>query len=329
MTNKMNSHHWQPSASFEVLKLRAAILAKIRAFFSARAVLEVDTPLLSHGTITDPYIQAMHSPFTPAGSRENITLYLQTSPEYAMKRLLAAGSGAIYQLCKAFRNGEAGRMHNPEFTILEWYRPDYDHHALMAEMDAFLQHVVQAPPAKKMSYAEIFLYYLDINPHTASTAELQTCANKSEIPVVPGIDNDDRNTWLDLLMSHIIEPHLGVTEPVFIYDYPITQAALARIRQDNPPVAERFEVYINGVELANGFHELADAQEQRVRFTKDLNARKALGYSEVPIDDNLLAALEHGFPNCAGVALGVDRLVMIAAQAKSIAEVLSFPIDRA
>ncbi len=323
------TENWRPTATFSALKFRAQILSKIRAFFAARNVLEVETPLLSHSSVTDPYIHSITAQYSPTGSKQKTIMYLQTSPEYAMKRLLAAGSGSIYQICKAFRNGESGRKHNPEFTMLEWYRPNFNHHDLMSEMDEFLQYVINSKSAKKMSFAEVFNHYLKINPHTVPINELKNCAINNNLSIPHGIDENHRDTWLDLIMSHIIEPHLGQTEPLFIFDYPASQAALSRIRHDEIPVAERFEVYIKGVELANGFHELSDATEQRQRFEENLIERRTFGYDEIPIDENLIAALKHGLPHCSGVAVGIDRLMMIAANANSIAEIISFPIERA
>ncbi len=323
------TENWRPTAGLSALKTRAKILEKIRAFFAIRDVLEVETPLLSHGTVTDPFTHSITAQYSPAGSKQTDILYLQTSPEYAMKRLLAAGSGSIYQICKAFRNGESGRKHNPEFTMLEWYRLNFDHHALMSDMDEFLQFVIATKPATRISYSNIFDNYLNINPHRASINELKNCAVINNLCIAEGIDEYDRNTWLDLLMSHLIEPHLGQVEPIFIYDYPANQAALARIRRDDIPVAERFEVYINGIELANGFHELANATEQRNRFEENIIERRKLGYNEVTIDENLIAALNYGLPDCAGVAIGIDRLIMIATAANSIKDIISFPIERA
>lgn len=322
-------HLWQPSASIENLKQRAAIIQSIRHFFAQRGVLEVETPCLSAATVTDPYLQSMSAVFQEEGFQQSKTLYLQTSPEFAMKRLLAAGSGPIYQMGKSFRNGEVGRFHNPEFTMLEWYRPGFDHHDLMSEMDALLQTVLHSLPAERLSYAEIFARYLAIDPHTASVELLQTTALQAGIQTSVELLQADRDTWLHLLMSHVIEPQLGQQQPSFIYDFPATQAALARVRPDTPPVAERFEVYSKGIELANGFHELADAKEQQQRFKADLSKRQLLGYSPVPMDQHLLAALAAGLPDCAGVALGIDRLVMLATQATDIKQVISFTVDRA
>jgi lysyl-tRNA synthetase class 2 len=327
--NKQNQ--WQPSASLKNLRLREKILAEIRQFFANRSVLEVETPLLCSTTATDPHIAS----FSVAER------YLQTSPEFAMKRLLAAGSGSIYQICKAFRNDEIGQNHNPEFTILEWYRPGFDHLDLMHEVDEFLQIILQTKPASRHSYAEIFQQFLKLNPHSCSITELKNCALNYGIKATL---DEDRDSWLNLLMTHLIEPKLGIDNPVFIYDYPPSQAALARVGaglcarpfsgdhtesplRNNPPLALRFEVYINGIELANGFHELADAQEQRQRFLKDQQKRQQLGHKNVPIDERLLAALAHGFPDCAGVALGIDRLVMLAAKEKSIDKIMSFAWD--
>lgn len=326
---------WQPTASLQNLKKRAEILTKIRAFFLARDVMEVETPLLCHATVTDAYIQSFETLYHAADLTENTgahshKLFLQTSPEYCMKRLLAANSGAIYQICKSFRNyGESGRFHNPEFTMLEWYRPSFNHHDLMNEMDDLLRHILNCPSAEKISYADLFLKFTDINPHQASINELVNCAKRFNLDNIAGIDPDNPNTWLHLLMSHVIEPQLDKEKPTFIFDFPITQAALARIRQDTPPVAERFEVYVNGMELANGFHELCDAKEQRHRFEKDLSDRKQLDYPIGPMDEFFLAALEEGLPNCSGVALGIDRLVMAALKCDALSEVVSFSVENA
>jgi lysyl-tRNA synthetase class 2 len=318
---------WSPSASIQTLTQRANTVMKIRQFFAERGVLEVETPLLSHATVTDPHVIGIPATFKEIGSNKEKTVYLQTSPEYAMKRLLAAGSGAIYQITKAFRQGEIGRCHNPEFSMLEWYRPGFDHHALMDEMDALLQMVLNGGPAQRLSYAAVFEKWVGINPHLATLDELIESAKKHAISISDSAD--DRNFWLDLLLTHCVEPHLGMESPLFLYDFPITQAALAKIRDENPPVASRFEVYFKGVELANGFHELQDAKEQRRRFEADLMYRQEAGISHVPIDENFLAALEHGFPDCAGVALGIDRLVMLACKENSVGKVISFDFERA
>jgi elongation factor P--(R)-beta-lysine ligase len=324
------SADWRPSASLQVVRLRADLLARTRAFFAARGVLEVETPLLAAAAVTDVHLASLSTRCQGAGAAGGGTLYLQTSPEYAMKRLLAAGAGAIYQLAKAFRDGEAGSRHNPEFTLLEWYRPGFDHHALMDEVDALLATLLGAPPAERLSYRALFARHLGIDPLTASTSDLDRAAAKHGL-LAPPFAPDDRDGRLDLLLSHLLEPRLPHDRPTFVFDYPASQAALARLRTDaeGVVVAERFEVFAGGLELANGFHELTDAAEQRRRFESDLAHRRALGLPEPPIDERLLAALAAGLPDCAGVALGFDRLVMLAAGASSIDEALAFPIDRA
>lgn len=316
---------WQPTATLDTLHQRAVILAKIREFFAARNVLEVETPLLSSATVTDIHLHSLTTQCTVPGQSQAQTHYLQTSPEFAMKRLLAAGSGCIYQMCKAFRDDEVGKRHNPEFTILEWYRVGFDHHQLMDEMDLFLQTLIQSQPAQRISYQALFLKYCDVDPHNTSLQTLEKTIAAHDITLPMNLNsNFKKDTYLEILMSHLIEPQLGFDSPVFIYDYPATQSGLACIRKDKVDVAERFEVYVNGIELANGYHELCDADEQAQRFKKDLAAREQLGLPLPVIDTHLLAALQSGMPACAGVALGVDRLVMIATNKSSIAEVLAF-----
>ena len=319
---------WKPSASLAMLKIRARLLQRIRAFFQARDVLEVETPTLSSAAVTDPHIES----YAIQDPQHGTPRYLHTSPEFAMKRLLVAGSGSIYQLCKVFRQGELGRQHNPEFTMLEWYRLGFDHQQLMAEVDSLLRELLDGyfplGESQRLTYRDAFVQYAGLDPHTASISQLQAKVKQQGINVT-GLNDTDKDSWLDLLMTHVVEPDLPRDCPVFIYDYPASQAALARIRQDDPPVAERFELYIYSMELANGFHELTDAQEQRQRFVADNRARQAVGQSPMPIDAHFLAALEAGLPACAGVALGFDRFVMLAAGAKSISEVLAFNADRA
>ncbi|MHA7840894.1 MAG: EF-P lysine aminoacylase EpmA [Gammaproteobacteria bacterium] len=323
--------NWQPTATLTHLRQRADILRKIRQFFYHRGLLEVETPTLCSATVTDPYLYSLSTEVTKAPG-ETQTLYLQTSPEYCMKRLLAAGSGGIFQLCKAYRDDEMGIHHNPEFTMLEWYQPDFNHHQLMDDMDALLQTVLPCGAAERVTYGELFRRYLAIDPHRCDVALLKQCAEKNNIiwhNAEGSQDKEDKDVWLQLLLSHCIEPHLGQEAPIFIYDYPASQAALARIRDDDPPVAERFEVYFKGIELANGFHELVDAQEQRDRFCADLKKRAILNTAAVPLDEYFLAALGAGLPDCAGVALGVDRLVMLALGCDALADVLAFPLSHA
>lgn len=319
-----SSKPWQPAASMAALHKRAALLSEIRSFFAKRQVLEVETPLLSQTTAPDPHIQSI------SATVDKQTYYLQTSPEFAMKRLLSAGSGAIYQICKAFRLDEKGHLHNPEFTMLEWYRLGFDHHALMDEVDVLLQALFQCGPAERISYGEVFKRFLRVDPHSADVKTLKACAKTFDgQQSAPSFEGElDRDGWLDFLMSHCITTHLGQTAPVFIYDYPASQAALARIRKGTPPLASRFEVYYRGIEIGNGFHELKAPDEQRRRFEKNLEYRRDHQLPAVPLDEHLLAALAHGLPDCAGIAMGVDRMLMLALGYKSLEDVISFDFSR-
>lgn len=322
----MHSCPWQPAANLEVLRARAGMLAQIRQFFAQRGVLEVETPILSQAGNTDPHL-ASFSVNPPSGGARR---YLHTSPEFAMKRLLAAGSGPIYQVARVFRADERGRLHNPEFSMLEWYRPGWDHHQLMDEVDALLQQLTGTPPATRVTYADAFAAHCQIEPHAADIRALREAAVRLDVGLVDaGTAQLARSDWLDLLMSHVVAPALGRNHPVFIYDFPESQAALARVRRGVPAVAERFELFVAGVELANGFHELVDADEQQRRFVADVAARRASGQEAIPIDERLLAALRAGLPPCAGVALGLDRLLMQITANDDVGEVLAFPWERA
>lgn len=319
---------WQPTAPIANLLKRAKIINEIRHFFADRGVLEVETPTMSQATVTDVHLRAFETQFTGPGAAQGITLYLMTSPEYHMKRLLAAGSGPIYQMGRSYRNEEAGRYHNPEFTMLEWYRPHYDMYRLINEVDDLLQQTLECESAESLSYQQAFLRYLDIDPLTAEKDKLREVAVKLDVSNIADTE-EDRDTLLQLLFMVGVEPHIGLEKPTFIYHFPASQASLAEISSEDHRVAERFEVYYKGVELANGFRELTDAAEQRQRFERDNRKRAGMGLPEQPIDENLLAALEHGFPECAGVALGIDRLVMLALGAERISDVIAFPVDRA
>lgn len=310
---------WQPAASLQNLRLRAKVLAQIRQFFAERQVMEVETPVLGQFTITDRHITSL-----PVAVTGGDNFYLQTSPEYAMKRLLAAGTGCIYQICKAFRAAETGQRHNPEFTMLEWYRLEFDHHQLMDEMDELLKLILNTPTAQRVTYAELFQRYLNLDIHVCEDHVLHSRIRDAGW-MQESAEQLDRDTCLQLLMSHAIEPHLGVDAPLFVTDFPRTQAALARLSQTTPIVAERFELYIHGIEIANGFHELSDPIEQEQRFLQDQQQRQQNGESIPMMDPRLLAALKHGLPHCSGVALGVDRLIMLAARANHIDEIIAFP----
>lgn len=320
--------NWQPGASIQTLQQRAKYLASIRVFFAERSVLEVETPQLSKHGVTDPYLVSFNTEFVGPENKQGLALFLQTSPEYAMKRLLCAGSGCIFQICKAYRNEEAGRLHNPEFTLLEWYRVGFNHFDLMDEMAELLVRVLNCSAPQQISYQQAFIEHLSIDPHTATLQQLQALVMELEIADFAEQENDP-DTLLQILFSHCIEPKIGQHSPCMVYHFPASQAALARINTDDPRVAERFEVYYQGIELANGFHELADAQEQRRRFEQDNHKRRTLGYRPMLPDEKLLRALEQGLPDCAGVALGIDRLLMLALTHNCIDSVQAFTINRA
>ncbi|MBE4578544.1 elongation factor P lysine(34) lysyltransferase [Vibrio navarrensis] len=318
------STDWQPTASIPQLRQRAALIASIRQFFAQRNVLEVDTPAMSHATVTDVHLHTFQTQFVGPGYAQGSPLFLMTSPEFHMKRLLAAGSGCIYQLGKAFRNEENGRYHNPEFTMLEWYRVGFDHHQLMDEMDDLLQLVLQCGAAERMTYQQAFLTVLGVCPLEGTMAELKSVAARLGLSDIAEAE-EDRDTLLQLLFSIGVEGKIGQQVPAFVYDFPASQAALAKINPNDPRVADRFEVYFKGIELANGFHELDNAQEQLRRFEQDNRKRVEMGLAEQPIDYHLIAALQSGLPECAGVALGVDRFIMLALGCDHIDQVTAFP----
>ncbi len=323
---------WQPTASLEMLKTKARLLSKLRDFFAEKDILEVQTPVLSHAGNTEPSIESFVTQQHENGHQLIEPSFLNTSPEFAMKRLLAAGMGSIYQITPAFRQSEQGKRHNSEFTLLEWYRVDFDHHALMGEVNALIRYVTEdslsLERSQFYSYQDAMLKFAKVDAFSATNEELSQAVGDAGIDVV-GMDNATRDNWLDLLMSQVVEKNLPLNCPVFIYDYPASQAALAKIRKGSPDVAERFELYINGMELANGFHELKDADEQAARFQKEQQQRKESKQRGIPADYHLIAALKQGLPDCAGVALGLDRLLMVLTGAEHINEVLTFPFDRA
>lgn len=324
---------WRPACAPAILRRRAELLAAVRRFFAGRDVLEVETPLLCHAAVTDPNLHAFTTRFLPPGAREGRAFYLQTSPEFAMKRLLAAGSGSIYQICKAFRDEEAGRYHNPEFTLLEWYRVGFSLADLMDEIeDLFAAVRVGGDPlaaAERHAYSDLFQRHLGIDPLTADIADFVGCAAAQGFHEAEALCGADRGVWLDLLFSYFVQPHLGRGRVAFVYDYPACLPSLARKRPDDPRVVERVEVFLEGLELGNGFHELADAVEQEARFDADLAGRRARGAALPPKDGRLLAALRHGLPDCSGVAIGLDRWLMLLTGEEEIGGVLAFPVDRA
>ncbi len=317
------SSDWRPSASQPALRLRARLLRALRAYFDEGGVLEVTTPVLSRCTATDPHLTSIECQVEFGGVRQRF--YLQTSPEFAMKRLLAADTGAIYQVGPAFRDGEWGPSHNPEFTVVEWYRPGYDLSRLMDDVDALLQCTLGRDPGRRVAYRESFQSAVGIDPISADRAALVEAATRCGLEIAGALDRD---ALLDVLFTHRVQPCLG-RGVVHVHGYPASQAALARIEPGEPSIARRVEVFVDGVELGNGYEELTDPSEQRARFESDRRSRDARGSSRVSPDERLLAALDHGLPNSAGIALGFDRLVMVALGASRIDQAMAFPIDRA
>jgi lysyl-tRNA synthetase class 2 len=319
-----------PQASWPVLQLRSELLRRVRQFFWQRGFVEVETPVLSHDVVVDRHLDPIAVPVPhdirhPANAQ---TMWLQTSPEFGMKRLLAAGAGAIFQVTRAFRLGEVGPRHNPEFTLVEWYRPGDDYAAGMTLLDELCQALLERGPCVRVTFAATFDGHVGLNPHSASAAELLAAAQSHGVDVPTSLSSD-RDGLVDLLLTQLVEPHLGQSQPVIVYDYPANGAALARLRDDNPPVAERFELYVNGVELANGYHELLDADVLQQRMVENNQARQHDGKPALPDDNRLLTAMRHGLPPCAGCALGFDRVIMLAAGLTDVRDAMAFPIDRA
>ncbi|WP_288386163.1 EF-P lysine aminoacylase EpmA [uncultured Acinetobacter sp.] len=329
MSQRFESQTALPTCSIEALKARAQLYRTIREFFAQRNVMEVETPIVSQAGVTDVHLASVQVQRHIEGRMQQ--QYLQTSPEFAMKRLLAAGSGPIYQICKVFRDDEHGRKHNSEFTMLEWYRPGLDLRELMHETAALLNmclaHRFDEIRPLVLSYKHAFQDRLDINPLQATLAQLKQTAQRVGLTLDLG---DDRLAYMDLLFSHFVEPSLGFDTPIFLTDFPPEMASLAKVRldEDGEEVAARFEVYIEGLELANAYDELLDASVLRARFEADNQERDKLGLQVMPLDENLLAALAH-MPECSGIALGIDRLLMVATQKLNIKQVIAFPASRA
>ncbi|MGM0766901.1 MAG: EF-P lysine aminoacylase EpmA [Pseudomonadota bacterium] len=316
---------WQPRASLSALKSRADQLAWLRGFFAHRGVLEVETPVLGRYGVTDPNLEGVRAATAPLAGGSGGG-WLQTSPEYHMKRLLAAGSGAIYQVARVFRDGERGSRHNPEFSMLEWYRPGFTDSDLMAEVSDLVVGWLGCARPAVLRYRNALQQFAGLDPFLATDRELM---RRCEQWLEPGqVMTLGRDGCLDLLMSYLVEPALAEVGPVFITGYPESQAALARVsEQDGIAQAHRFELYVNGIELCNGYWELTDVAEQRRRFEADNRIRRQSGKAEMRIDSSFLAALEAGIPACAGVALGLDRLLMLKLGTNDIADVLAFPAE--
>lgn len=327
--NELNNKQWPPTCSAALLHLRAELYQTIRLFFAEKNVLEVDTPVLSNAASCDVNLDSFSS-YLVDNAQETQRLYLQTSPEFSMKRLLASGSGSIYQIAKSFRRGESGRFHNPEFTLLEWYRVSFSMADLIEEMVELLMMCFNENLAfRTVSYGQLFQQFTGLTPHSANLNELMTYASEQGNPEAVNICGGSLANGLDYVFSQYIQPKLKTNVVYFVTDYPVCMAMLAKISDAEPKVAKRFEVYFKGVELANGYEELTDWQQQKERFQQELVERERDGLEPVPMDINLLAALECGLPACSGVALGLDRLLMLMTDAASIDDVLTFPIQRA
>jgi elongation factor P--(R)-beta-lysine ligase len=318
MQSPRNPRDFRPAASLTNLAKRAELLQNLRKFFVSRGFLEVETPLVAAEIIPELHIEPM---------RLDDGMFLQASPELHMKRLLAAGAEAIFQITRSFRAGERGQLHNPEFTIVEWYRKGDDMHAGIDLLDELMQSLLGTQPATRTTYAEAFVRSLGVSPHKAKVADLSAAAEKFNVSAPEDFNRDDPDEWLNLLLATRIEPELGRDRPEIIYHYPASQASLAKVVSSphGYEVAERFELYYRGIELANGFHELGDSAEQRARFEAVNAARAAEGRPRLPMPETLLAALKHGLPDCTGVALGFDRLAMLAVGAGTIDETITFP----
>lgn len=319
---------WQPSMNWQTAKVKADLNRKLRKFFDEREVVEVETPLLSQSTVTDIHLDPFSTTYdlSSEGAQE---LYLQTSPEFAMKRLIASGYGSIYQICKAFRHEGNGKHHNPEFTILEWYRIGFDHMQLIDEVEALLIETLGVDGTERYSYQQLFLTHTNIDPLNTSITALSDFLSKHNKLDDWLVKTNDIDILLQFVFSEFVEINIGKKMPCFVYSFPKNQASLARINPKDPRVADRFECYFKGIELVNGFYELSDSKEQFSRFVKDNEQRKALGYEERTIDQRLIEALKHNLPECSGVALGVDRLLMLLTNKSTISDVLTFDINNA
>lgn len=322
---------WRPAADFRQLRQRARLLADIRLFFAQRDVLEVETPLLCRATGTDPHLDFFATQFHSPPN--NLTLFLQTSPEFAMKRLLAAGSGSIYQICKAFRNGEAGRFHNPEFTILEWYRVGFDLQQLMTEtaelLLSLLSETMPSLSVRQIGYQQLFREMTGLEALNFQRAAYRDFAYAHQLAEADGVCGDDHALWLDFLFSHCVQTAMPEQVIFLVHGYPAIQSSLARLHPQDPRISQRFEVFINGIELGNGFFELNDVAEQTARFEREISHRQQQGLPAVAKDQLFLHALQAGLPDCSGIAIGLDRLLMLASGCESITQVLAFPIGNA
>ncbi len=323
------AENWRPACSFANLKLRAQMLGKIRQFFAERNVMEVETPVLCQGIGTDPNLDFFSTHYL--NGQQSRKYFMQTSPEFCMKRLLAAGSGSIYQICKAFRNGESGRFHNPEFTLLEWYRVDFDLAQLMDEVSDLFQALFEdtLKEVEKISYRDIFYRHTNLDPLDFDYEKWIQCARQFQLSDAETICSDNHAVWLDFLFSFVVQPQLGRQSICLVYDYPACQSSLAEVSKLDSRVVERAEIFLRGVELGNGYFELTDMEEQRNRFEKERDNREQQGYEVPDLDWRFLEALKSGLPRCSGMAIGLDRLLMLISDSAKIQDVLAFPVNRA
>ena len=317
-----------PTASLRNLEVRSQLLTKLRAFFATHGFLEVDTPLLCRDSVIDRYLDPIKVTLDRP-SNQACDFWLQTSPEFGMKRLLAAGMKSIYQVTRAFRADEEGQHHNPEFTIAEWYQVGDDYEAGMNVVSELCQFILGSQPAERESYQSLFYQHTGLDPLECTSEQMCRLAAQRGLFVSPSMRTADRDSWLNLLLTSLVEPNLGISKPLIVYDFPASQAALARVCQNDSRVASRFELYVNGIELANGYHELLDAGELADRNRATNKLRRADGKCAINEDSYLLEAMKHGLPECTGVALGFDRLVMVAVGAETISDVMPFPISNA
>ncbi|QCI20700.1 elongation factor P--(R)-beta-lysine ligase [Buchnera aphidicola (Brachycaudus cardui)] len=318
---------WKPCAPIKNLIKRSKIISDIRLFFLERNIMEVETPILSRSTVTDVNLIPFKTNYFSLNHVDKLKLWLITSPEYHMKRLLAAESGPIYQICHSFRNKELGEYHNPEFTILEWYQPYYSMKKLIAEIDTLLQRILNYKKSDKISYQKIFIKSLQVDPLNTNLLELRQLSKQLKLDHLTDSEND-LNKLIQLFFTLEIEPNLGKKKPLFVYHFPAEQASLAAINAKDSRISERFEFFFQGIELGNGFYELTDFNEQKNRFLQDNKRRQSMNLPVQKIDTYFLSALSYGLSPCAGVAIGLDRLIMLALNEKSISQVISFPLDR-
>jgi lysyl-tRNA synthetase class 2 len=343
-SERASSGDFRPTASLETLRQRARLLTAVRAHFDAAGYWEVETPILSRDTVVDAWLEPFVTRDKTCADGRGPELFLQTSPEFGMKRLLAAGATAIYQITRAFRQGENGQRHNPEFTIIEWYKVGDSYHDQMAFVEEFVTAMLHLgselcvksnckeraqPPFERITYDRAFEKHTGSSVLNLTGSELVRLAEQLNVQPPATLRADDKDGWLNLLLAERVEPHLGSNHATFLFDYPASQAALATIRDDTPPVAERFELYVDGVELCNGYQELTDPEELQQRMLQQSVIRNGEGLRALPLENRLLDAMRAGLPTCAGVALGFDRLTLLALGKRSLAEVTAFPNDRA